>query len=178
MEYRASSPAAPAVETETAEPPPAELSLYRPETARPDPAEPDLAEPDLAEPDLAEPDLAEPDLAEPDLAEPDLAEPDLAEPDLAEPEAAEPEAAEPEAAEPEAAEPARSGPDHAGTPLPVRLPIPNYDDLTVASIRARLRNLNAAQVLVLLGYEETNAARPAVLTMYERRITKLRSGQG
>jgi hypothetical protein len=64
---------------------------------------------------------------------------------------------------------AETGPDRAA------LPVPNYDDLTVASLRARLRNLDSAQVRALLDYEKANAGRGAVLTMYERRIAKLES---
>jgi hypothetical protein len=64
---------------------------------------------------------------------------------------------------------AETGPDEAA------LPVPNYDDLTVASLRARLRNLDSAQVRALLDYEKANAGRAAVLTMYERRIAKLES---
>jgi hypothetical protein len=55
------------------------------------------------------------------------------------------------------------------------LPVPNYDDLSVASLRARLRNLDTAQVRALLDYEKANAGRAAVLTMFERRIAKLDS---
>ena len=65
------------------------------------------------------------------------------------------------------------------TAKPVELPVPNYDDLSLASLRARLRfNLGSAQVLLLLDYETAHAARPAVLAMYERRISKLQTGQG
>ena len=53
------------------------------------------------------------------------------------------------------------------------LPVPNYDDLSVASLRARLRNLDTGQVRALLDYEKANAGRAAVLTMFERRIAKL-----
>ena len=53
--------------------------------------------------------------------------------------------------------------------------MPNYDDLSVASLRARLRNLDTAQVRALLDYEKANAGRAAVLTMFERRIAKLES---
>ena len=53
--------------------------------------------------------------------------------------------------------------------------MPNYDDLSVASLRARLRNLDSDQVRVLLEYEKANAGRAAVLTMFERRIAKLES---
>jgi hypothetical protein len=53
------------------------------------------------------------------------------------------------------------------------LPLPNYDELSVASLRARLRNLTAAQVGDLVAYEKANAARPEVIAMFERRIDKL-----
>jgi hypothetical protein len=62
-------------------------------------------------------------------------------------------------------------------PGPAGLPVPNYDDLSVASLRARLRNLDSAQVRALLDYEKANAGRAAVLTMFERRIVKLESLQ-
>jgi hypothetical protein len=81
-------------------------------------------------------------------------------------------AAEPEAvtaAEPEAvtaAEPV-SGPADSAPPLP------NYDELSVASLRARLRNLDVAQVAQLADYERAHAARADVLAMFERRIAKL-----
>jgi hypothetical protein len=53
------------------------------------------------------------------------------------------------------------------------VPLPNYDTLTVASLRARLRNLDVAQVRQLAAYERTHAGREDVLGMYERRIAKL-----
>jgi len=52
-------------------------------------------------------------------------------------------------------------------------PLPNFDELTVPSLRARLRNLDIAQVRQILEYEQTHAARPEVITMFERRIAKL-----
>jgi hypothetical protein len=65
--------------------------------------------------------------------------------------------------------------DHAGsTPA---LPLANYDALSLASIRARLRGLDASQLKVLLDYEAANAERPEVLGMFERRIEKLESGR-
>jgi hypothetical protein len=54
--------------------------------------------------------------------------------------------------------------------------VPRYDELTVASLRARLRNLDRGQVAQLLAYEQSHAARDAVITMYERRIAKLGGG--
>jgi hypothetical protein len=66
----------------------------------------------------------------------------------------------------------------AASPREAALPVPAYDDLSVASLRARLRNLDTAQVRVLLDYEKANAGRAAVLTMFERRIAKLESQEG
>jgi hypothetical protein len=56
------------------------------------------------------------------------------------------------------------------------VPLPNYDELSVASLRARLRNLDAAQVKQLAEYERAHAARGDVITMFERRIAKLEAG--
>jgi len=53
------------------------------------------------------------------------------------------------------------------------LPVPNYDELSIASLRARLRALDAAQVRGLLDYERAHACRANVITMFERRIAKL-----
>jgi len=58
----------------------------------------------------------------------------------------------------------------------VSLPLPNYDALSLASIRARLRGLDVAQLKVLLNYEAANAERAEVLGMLERRIQKLEAG--
>ena len=110
--------------------------------------------------------------------------------------APEPEAAlAPEPAPTAAAEPAPEpelAPEPAGTPEPepapaadagpaapdqALLPVPNYDELTVASLRARLRNLDPSQVRALLDYEKAHAAREPVVTMFERRIAKLESGE-
>jgi hypothetical protein len=55
------------------------------------------------------------------------------------------------------------------------LPLPNYDNLTVPSLRARLRNLDPAQLRALVDYEKAHAGRADVLTMFERRIAKLES---
>lgn len=55
-------------------------------------------------------------------------------------------------------------------------PLPNYDELTVASLRARLRNLSIEQVRELAEYERTHAGRPEVVAMFERRAAKLEAG--
>jgi hypothetical protein len=56
------------------------------------------------------------------------------------------------------------------------LPLPNYDELTIASLRARLRTLTPEQLTVLIEYEKAHANRADVITMFERRITKLALG--
>jgi hypothetical protein len=112
------------------------------------------------------------DLAVPQPADPVV--PDVA--DLAGPEPADP--AIPEPADLAPAEPAPAGLATAepGEAAGAALPVPNYDQLTVASLRARLRVLDAAGVQVLLDYEKAHEGRPAVITMFERRLTKLSEG--
>jgi hypothetical protein len=61
------------------------------------------------------------------------------------------------------------------TPDEAPLPIPGYDDLSLPSLRARLRGLTASQLHVLLEYEKSHAGRHDVVIMFERRITKLES---
>ena len=56
------------------------------------------------------------------------------------------------------------------------LPVPNYDDLTIASLRARLRSLSADQVAQLVDYEKSHANREDVVQMFERRIARLAEG--
>jgi hypothetical protein len=112
-------------------------------------------------------------------------EPPAAEPGPAAAEAKAP-AAEPEPAAAQAptaeAKPAEPPTAHTeptaepAAPDQAALPVPNYDDLTLASLRARLRNLDQSQVRTLLDYEKAHAGRPDVLTMFERRIAKLESG--
>jgi hypothetical protein len=68
------------------------------------------------------------------------------------------------------------GSDLAASPVQT-LPLPSYDDLSLASIRARLRGLDVSQLRVLVEYESSNAERPEVLGMFERRIEKLEAGE-
>jgi hypothetical protein len=63
-------------------------------------------------------------------------------------------------------------PDEAAGPLP----LPNYDELTVASLRARMRVLDPAQLRALIDYENSHAARADVVSMFERRIAKIEAG--
>jgi len=63
-------------------------------------------------------------------------------------------------------------------PVPVPVPVPNYDELSIASLRARLRNLDVAQVRQLADYERAHAGRADVIAMFERRIVKLEAEAG
>jgi hypothetical protein len=85
-----------------------------------------------------------------------------------------------------AAPDATAAPEPAAEPVPApdrvtklnadSLPVPDYDTATLASVRARLRSLTAAQVSQLRDYEQEHAARADFLRMYENRIAKLTSG--
>jgi hypothetical protein len=57
------------------------------------------------------------------------------------------------------------------------LPLPGYETMSVAAIRARLRGLDVDQLQALLVHEQKNAARPEVTGMIERRILKIESGE-
>ena len=69
-----------------------------------------------------------------------------------------------------AAAPETAAPKGAAEP-----PLPNYDGLTIASVRARLRNLSIAQLGQLIEYEKANAGREDFIAMFERRIAKIES---
>jgi hypothetical protein len=72
---------------------------------------------------------------------------------------------------------ATSRPGAAASPPDAEyLPLASYDTLSLASIRARLRKLDVAQLRTLVDYEATHAERADVLGMLERRIEKLETG--
>jgi hypothetical protein len=77
-----------------------------------------------------------------------------------------------------AAPAAAEAPAAAKPPATAEAPIANYDTLTIASLRARLRGLTLVQVRELIVYEQANAARPDVIAMYERRVAKLEAPEG
>ncbi|WP_017610761.1 hypothetical protein [Nocardiopsis xinjiangensis] len=55
------------------------------------------------------------------------------------------------------------------------LAVPTYDELTLPSIRARLRKLTIDQVRDLRAYEVAHQARPEFIKMYDNRIAKLQA---
>ena|SRR5579863_5363250 len=58
------------------------------------------------------------------------------------------------------------------------LPVPHYSELSIASLRARLRGLDIGQVRDLLSYERNHEDRANVIAMFERRIAKLEEAEG
>ena len=129
------------------------------------PADAEVPAPTAAAPEAAAPEAAAPEAAAPEAVAPEaVAAPEPA----AEPETVAAETAAPETATPETATPETVAPEAAA-----ELPLANYDELTVASLRARLRNLSIEQLTQLIAYERSNAARPDVITMFERRIAKI-----
>ena len=58
-------------------------------------------------------------------------------------------------------------------PAPTAPPLPGYDDLSLPSLRARLRTLDATGITAMLDYEKTHARRDEVISMLERRLAKI-----
>ncbi len=81
------------------------------------------------------------------------------------------------------AEPTTAGPaetvheaDHEADTEP-SAPVPGWDELTLGSIRARLRRLSPDDLTALQSYEKAHGARPDVLSMLENRLVKVRSAE-
>jgi hypothetical protein len=53
------------------------------------------------------------------------------------------------------------------------LPLPDYDHMTLGSLRGRLRSLDVEQLIQLRDYEKSKADRLPVVTMLDNRIAKL-----
>ena len=114
-------------------------------------------------------------------AEPAAAKPTAAsKPKAAKPKAAKPTAvakpavgAKPTAAAKPAARPAaHTGPTARSESAAGAAPLPGYDDLSLPSLRARLRGLDTATLRAALAYEKAHAHRDDVITMFERRLAK------
>jgi hypothetical protein len=182
-----------AAEPAPATPEPAQAAGAKPSSVKSTPAKPTTAKATTAKPAAAKPAAATETTAKATAAKPSRAPRtrdfdktgnvrllDDAETSAARVSPA-PAAAAPAAAKPgAAAKPAAAVPDAAATadavgskPGDSGPPLPNYDELSVASLRARLRNLDLAQVRQLAEYERAHAARADVIGMFERRIAKL-----
>jgi len=66
-----------------------------------------------------------------------------------------------------AAEPGDDGPAPSA--------LPEYDEMSLAQLRARLRGLSLPQLTALLEYEQGHQNRPAFVTMLSNRISTVRS---
>lgn len=53
--------------------------------------------------------------------------------------------------------------------------LPSYDELSIAQLRARLRNLDVEQLEELLRYEKAHGARPEFVGMLNRRIATVKA---
>ena len=147
-----------------------------PETVVPPTAAPRTPAPAPAAPETISQETVTPETATPQTVTPEEAggHVRLIEPD---------EAPAPAAVAEPAPAPAPAAPDPvpaaavAADPAPsAELPLANYDDLSIASLRARLRNLSTDQLGQLIEYEKSHAGRADVISMFERRIAKLAEG--
>jgi hypothetical protein len=158
-----------------------------PETVTPETVTPETVTPETVTPETAAPETVTPETVTPETVTPETVTPETVTPETATPETVTPETVTPETVTPETVTPETSGGGHVklvpGDATPAapaastgELPVPNYDDLTVASLRARLRNLSADQLAQLVDYEKSHANRADVVQMFERRIAKLAEG--
>ena len=81
--------------------------------------------------------------------------------------------AEPETSAPEASAGRETS---AATEPSGALPLANYDELSVASLRARLRNLTNDDLTQLMAYEKAHQDRPEVIKMFQNRLVKMTTG--
>jgi len=78
-----------------------------------------------------------------------------------------------EPAVPAAAPVVQAEPPVQAEPAAAAPPLPGYDDLSLPSLRARMRVLDAATLRALLAYEKAHAHRDDVIAMFERRLAKI-----
>ena len=144
-------------------------------------AAPETVTPETVTPETVTPETVTPETVTPETVTPETVTPETVAPETVTPETVTPETVTPETVTPETVTPETSGGAHvkvvpAGAASTGELPLPNYDDLTIASLRARLRNLSADQLAQLVDYEKSHANRADVVQMFERRIAKLAEG--
>jgi hypothetical protein len=158
-----------------------------PETVTPETVTPETVTPETVTPETATPETVTPETVTPETVTPETVTPETATPETVTPETVTPETVTPETVTPETVTPEMGGGhvklvpgDAAPAAGPAAstgaLPLPNYDGLTIASLRARLRNLSADQLAQLVDYEKSHANRADVIQMFERRIAKLAEG--
>jgi hypothetical protein len=177
------------VTPETATPKTVTPETVTPETVTPETVTPETVTPETVTPETVTPETVTPETVTPETVTPETVTPETVTPETATPETVTPETVTPETVTPETVTPETGGghvklvPGDAAPAAPAapaasggELPVPNYDDLTIASLRARLRNLSADQLAQLVDYEKSHANREDVVQMFERRIAKLAEG--
>jgi hypothetical protein len=158
-----------------------------PETVTPETATPKTVTPETVTPETVTPETVTPKTVTPETVTPETVTPETVTPETVTPKTVTPETVTPETVTPETVTPEMGGghvkllpgdaaPAAAPAASTEALPLPNYDDLTIASLRARLRNLSADQLAQLVDYEKSHANRADVVQMFERRIAKLAEG--
>ena len=156
-----------------------------PETVTPETVTPETVTPETVTPETATPETVTPETVTPETVTPETVTPETVTPETVTPETVTPETVTPETVTPETVTPETVTPETGGGHVEVvpgdaasagELPVANYDDLSIASLRARLRNLSADQLAQLVDYEKSHANRPDVVQMFERRIAKLAEG--
>ncbi|MGB6617701.1 MAG: hypothetical protein WBE95_26730 [Trebonia sp.] len=176
-----------AAEAKAAAPKTVTPETVTPETVTPETATPETVTPETVTPETVTPETVTPETATPMTVTPETVTPETVTPETVTPETVTPETVTPETVTPETVTPEMGGghvkllpgdaaPAAAPAASTEALPLPNYDDLTIASLRARLRNLSADQLAQLVDYEKSHANRADVVQMFERRITKLAEG--
>jgi hypothetical protein len=143
--------------------------LFNRGKAAPKAAAPKAADDQAGHVKVLAPETATSETAAPETVVAETAEPETVVAETAEPETVVAETATVETAKPETVVAESEGAEAA-------LPVTNYDTLTVASLRARLRNLTTEDLAVLIDYEKAHQAREEVITMFERRVAKVAAG--
>jgi hypothetical protein len=178
----AAPPAAAQSGTAGARPTAAQPTAHKPAAAKPATSAKSTATPKPAariRPAAVKPAATKAASAKPAAAKPAATTPAATKPVAPKPAAAKPAATTPATPKPATPKPATPTP---ATPTPTAAtptaatPIPGYDDLSVPSLRARLRGLDADGVQALLEYEKAHARRDDVITMFERRLSKIEDG--
>jgi hypothetical protein len=179
------------VTPETVTPETATPKTVTPETVTPETVTPETVTPETVTPETVTPETVTPETVTPETVTPETVTPETVTPETVTPETVTPETVTPETVTPETVTPKTVTPETGGGHVklvpgdavsaapaasPAELPVANYDDLTIASLRARLRNLSADQLAQLVDYEKSHANRADVVQMFERRIAKLAEG--
>ena len=137
---------------------------------------PETVAPETVAPETVAPETVAPETVASATVVAETATPETVAPETVAPETVVAETAVPETVAPETVAAKTIAPEAEPTVAGAALPLPNYDELTIASLRARLRNLSADQLGELIEYEKAHAARADVISMFERRIAKLAEG--